>query len=564
MRYFLFILSALIVSLGNPSAVPLLGPLAASIGYSLFFFLIVDEESNKKRFLLGTLWFAFVSWIQYTWVLSHPYLYIYPLYFLVGLVVGAEMGLLSLFVNRKTLGKASGILALAGFWVFLEWIRLFWLAGLSFNPTGMALASTLASLQAASIGGVYLLSFFVMATNCAFLALIKDKSLSRVLFFLCLLAFPYLYGLTALRYHEGEMASSPDRKVVHALLVQTAFEVEEDKGFLHLTLPQKVALVTKEWEEIARLVKSGVTKDLDLIVLPESVIPFASGSCLFPKEIACETLSSMFEVPFGSAQVRKEKGLAKDYQIDSGICTFVCNGYFAQGIANQANAAVLIGMEHIEEVQGERAFFSSALLYHPEGENTAATEPYRYDKQVLVPMAEYIPFGWLREAAEHYGVFGSFTPGCGAKLFVINKINFGVSICYDETFGSIVRQIRSSGAEVLVNLTNDGWYPDSSLPRQHFDLAVLRAVENGAPVLRACNTGITCAIDSLGRPVAILGETGSEQQNLRAALPVTLPVYTYDTLYTKTGDALILLISLAAIGFFSLQFFISSARNKER
>lgn len=561
MQYLLFALSCLIVSLGNPSNIPGLGPLAGSIGYALFFWTIFDEKSQKRRFLLGTFWFTAVSWIQYTWVLSHPYLYIYPLYAIIGLIVGAEMGLLSLFVNRQVLSRFSGIAALAGGWVFLEWIRLFWLAGLSFNPAGMALASSLYSLQAASIGGVYLLTFLVMAANLSFISALKERSPSKGICFIVLLIFPYIFGYISLKIHEEGMRNISDKKTIRALLVQTAFEIEEDKGFLEMSLPEKVSWVTREWEEIARLVKKDVAEDTDLIVLPESVVPFASGSCLFPQEIACDTLSKAFAMPHGAESIGKESGLTKDYETESGVCTFVCNGYFAQGIANMAGVPVLIGMEHMETKDNERLFYSSALLYHPQKGLKKEGAPYRYDKQVLVPGGEYIPFQWLQEAAKHYGIFGSFTPGCGAKLFEIRGVQFGVSICYEETFGSVVRENRSLGAEVLVNLTNDGWYPHSSLPKQHLDLAILRAVENGAPLLRACNTGITCAIDSVGRPVAVLGDTAEEQQTLRAALPVSLPVYTYHTLYTKTGDSLVLLISLASILFFGIQFLISRQRS---
>ena len=106
-----------------------------------------------------------------------------------------------------------------------------------------------------------------------------------------------------------------------------------------------------------------------------------------------------------------------------------------------------------------------------------------------------------------------------------------------------MRENRVKGAELLVNLTNDGWYPNSLLPKQHFDHARLRTVENGIPLVRACNTGVTCAVDSLGRIVGVLGENEVENQELADSILVELPLYHYSTFYSRYGDFLIISFS---------------------
>lgn len=473
--------------------------------------------------------------VQYGWILTHPYNYIYFLFAIGPFVLGAEFGLLTLLVTRERLQSFLGILGIAGVWVLLEWFRFFWLMGISFNLSGMALASTSYSLQAASLGGIYLLSFLVILTNLLFLRWIACGFSKQVLT-LCLIAalFPYVFGFLHIQYHERVQETS-NIPTLQALLVQTAFEVEEENGFQEMDLGEKVAVVLGEWAEIARLVKEGIHKKPDLIILPESVVPFASKSCLFPEENAC----ALLEKAFSKKLEEKNIPFLKTYQMEEGPCTFACNGYFAKGIASLTKTPVLIGMEHIEEEKEGKKFYSSALLYTPSKQDSS----YRYDKQILVPMAEYIPFHWLREAAKSYGISGSFTPGTSPKIFELKGVKCGVTICYEETHGSVVRHNKTQGAEVLINITNDGWYPHSNLPRQHLDLAILRTVELGVPLLRACNTGITCAVDSLGRTLKTLGKNESEQQTLRGTLFVTLPVYNYWTLYSKTGDGLIIAFS---------------------
>ena len=162
-------------------------------------------------------------------------------------------------------------------------------------------------------------------------------------------------------------------------------------------------------------------------------------------------------------------------------------------------------------------------------------------------MAEYIPFAFCRQLAAKYGIGGSFTPGTQAKVWQGRKCPFGVCICYEETFGDMMRDNRLLGADFLLNVTSDVWYPNSSLPQQHLDHARLRTVENGMALVRACNTGVTCVVDSLGRNVAVLGEKADQPEWVAEALKVEVPLYTYSTLYTQWGDKLIVWLCVALV-----------------
>ena len=172
----------------------------------------------------------------------------------------------------------------------------------------------------------------------------------------------------------------------------------------------------------------------------------------------------------------------------------------------------------------------------------------RYEKRVLLPMGEYIPFSFLKDLCARYGVKGSFTQGKEAKVEQTLAGLVAPSICYEETFGGVMREGKLKGAEMLVNLTNDAWYPHSTLSLQHLEHARLRTVEMGVPLVRACNTGITCAIDSFGQTVDILHDHG-EVEDVADSLYVEVPKYHYWTLYSLWGDHFILAVSMVGILF---------------
>ncbi len=162
----------------------------------------------------------------------------------------------------------------------------------------------------------------------------------------------------------------------------------------------------------------------------------------------------------------------------------------------------------------------------------------RYEKRVLVPLAEYLPFDKLRPFLEKYGITSFFTPGKEAKVF-LGKIPFSPSICYEEGFSHLICEGRKQGAKILVNLSNDGWFPYSRLHEEHFNLGKVRSVENGAFVLRSCNTGVSAVIDPFGRVLSCLKERDKEG-NLNSGLQTALiNCYSYPTIFMKFGNRII-------------------------
>ncbi|MBV9080053.1 MAG: apolipoprotein N-acyltransferase [Elusimicrobia bacterium] len=138
--------------------------------------------------------------------------------------------------------------------------------------------------------------------------------------------------------------------------------------------------------------------------------------------------------------------------------------------------------------------YNSAFVVHENGQLEG-----QYDKRHLVPFGEYVPFGGLlKHVVPYLGQVGIFAAGKSAHIFEIDGVRFSPNICYEMIFPELVRR-SARNADVIVNLTNDGWFLTSGAPPQHFAASILRAVENGRPVVRAANTGISALIDAFGQ-----------------------------------------------------------------
>jgi apolipoprotein N-acyltransferase len=138
---------------------------------------------------------------------------------------------------------------------------------------------------------------------------------------------------------------------------------------------------------------------------------------------------------------------------------------------------------------------NSAVMLDPSG-----TVVDRYDKIKLVPFGEFVPpeFAWVNRITKEAG---DFAPGRRVVVFPIDGHRLGAFICYESAFPDVVRQFTRNGAEVLVNLSNDGYFGFSAAREQHLALVRMRAAENRRWILRATNDGITASIDPAGRVV---------------------------------------------------------------
>lgn len=203
-------------------------------------------------------------------------------------------------------------------------------------------------------------------------------------------------------------------------------------------------------------------------------------------------------------------------------------------------APAIFGAVLVRRVEDARGYvlFNSALLSDGKGEVTG-----RYDKQFLLAFGEYLPFG--EQFPKLYEISrnsGRFTPG--KTLAPLTLGNYGVAtfICYEDISASFVRSIVKTGpTDLLVNITNDAWFGDTTEPWIHLALAKLRAIEHRRFLVRSTNSGVSAFVDPVGR---VVKHTGTFRKEAIAAEVAWLRP---TTVYGLAGDALWWLVSAAAL-----------------
>ena len=188
---------------------------------------------------------------------------------------------------------------------------------------------------------------------------------------------------------------------------------------------------------------------------------------------------------------------------------------------------LIAGSYRYEEIPGGADSYNSLVVL----DDNAVPEEY-YDKQVLVPFGEYLPYDAFFEKTglKALAKQGGFLPGTGSRVLNLGGLpDVGVLICFEIIFsGDVVT--RGERPDWLVNVSNDAWFGDSIGPWQHLDQAAIRAIEEGLPIARSTNTGVSALIDSRGRILAKL-EIGKQ-----GVLDVRLPRPSPPTVFSRVGD----------------------------
>jgi apolipoprotein N-acyltransferase len=211
-------------------------------------------------------------------------------------------------------------------------------------------------------------------------------------------------------------------------------------------------------------------------------------------------------------------------------------------LARQSGSWVVagsIGINPAMQNGGESAqVFNSAALVSPQGAWAG-----RYDKVHLVPFGEYLPFPKLFAFAGGLTKeVGEFQHGASHAPLDAGEERMGTFICYESIFPDEVREGPLQGAQVLVNISNDGWYGDSGAWKQHLQQTRMRAIENERWLLSATNTGMTASIDPYGRIVE------SSERKIRTALIAPYALSAGTTFYTRHGDWFAFVCAIISVG----------------
>lgn len=353
------------------------------------------------------------------------------------------------------------------------------------NLLGYAAASNLAFLQLTALTGVLGLSLLVAGYNAvlawAVVRLLSGKKAGLKLWNSATTAL-LVIGLVGPRF-------VPQARADHvAHLVQTNFPVSN--GYPEDWMQTHAG----EVDELEGISVGAAQKAPGVVIWPEVPAPF-----------------SLQDAPFRTRAVRIARGAGNGFLVGVIDWKPIGNGHI--GASN-----------------------SSALL-GPDGR-----EEFIYDKIHLVPFSEYIPWRkYLFFAKDLTSLVGDFQAGTQYKVGRFPGGSFSVYICYEAIFPNEVRRFVLNGAQLLVNVSDDGWFGGSSAPAQHFAMARVRAVENRRWLLRDTNNGITVSVDPYGRIVARL------PSDTRGELDAPYAFRSDLTLYTRWGDWLPLLCVLAAV-----------------
>ena len=447
-----------------------------------------------------------LSWIYYTCVhgggLSKP------------LALAAWLGLSGLLaLSWAILGGACHFLKKTGGffpllvacgWVALEWLHqtiAFYGLGFPWIMLGYTQWNVPAVLYIASFTGVYGLSFLLAYVGSSVGWCFALPGLKKGLWHLALatLVFASVYGIGRhMQTRYTHFAKHP-----HALLsVQTAI--------MQPNIDQYKKWTQQYEDEIAQTLQTMgaqlTDKNLYVTIWPESAVP---GS------LTDERYYELFS-----------------------------------HIAQTSGAHQLIG-SNISSQTGDQ--YVGAYLLSPAANTLAA-----YRKIKLVPFGEFIPFqsllNHITQNIEVMGALGSFTPGPKEQpLLEAGGIKLGTTICYESIFPQLWRQLNRQGAQLFVNITNDAWFFDTAAPHQHLAVNVLRAAENGLPVVRAANTGFSAYIDAFGHLKEVSGLF--TQQILTPNVPLSVRGKT--TFYAQWGDwfAWLCAIFFFTIGISTVVFF---------
>jgi apolipoprotein N-acyltransferase len=407
-----------------------------------------------------------------------------------GLILGTTHGLFALLVvamaRRASSGNRRPLFTAPFFWVAIELFRDRVL-GCPWNTLGNAQVDNAPFARISAVTGVYGLSFAIVLVNCAFVSALLLTGTRRKNLMISALASAIALQLGAL---VAPIPFSPTRE---AVLIQENVPVEQQ----WTAQDYDRALFAIKEVSVSAAARRAPSGEPGLIIWPESPAPFYVSD---PKFIAWVT------------------ALARD-----------TNSWMIVGATGETVNA-----------EGERLPLNSALVINPQGTVTG-----RYDKIHLVPFGEYVPFKralfFMKKITQEVG---EFARGTERKVFDLDGTRTGTFICYESAFPEEVREFAAGGAELLVNISNDGWYGDTGAPWQHLQMARMRAIENDRWVLVATNTGITAAIDPLGRVVR------TAERNVRVGMIAPFGLRPGTTFYTRYGDLFAwfcVVISLAAI-----------------
>jgi apolipoprotein N-acyltransferase len=476
----------------------------AWIGLVPLLVVVTRTPQAGRAFLLGWLW-GLIFFYGSCWWLTYPMIHYahiaaplpYLLLLLPVIFVALFPALFCAVLARVVSRFGPAALVVAPFlWVSLELGR-YAVTGQMWNAIGYSQAFHPMLIQSARWGGVYAVSALVMATNAALAFALLRRRLKAIGFSLGILIITAI--VSAGPFFQAHSRLS--RTSVDSVAVQPNVPMEgpDDPASMNQLLNRHLELSKQGLAN--RVYEPGGSR---LVIWPESPMNFS---------------------------------YSRDSQLRDAVAT----------LARTNHTAVLLNSLEPAPNGGEH---NSAVLVNEEGQKLA-----QYDKIRLMPFGEYVPLPqWIPGASSVRGIVGDFTPGSKYTLMPLGDLRAGVFICIEAAHPGIARSFVNEGADVLINISNDGYLGPTPVMRQHLSNAIFRAVENDRDVLRVTNSGISAYINSSGR---VMDSTPGFEPTVRVW--TASGKHEGTTFYTRHGDLFAYLSALISLGVAAASFIIRNS-----
>jgi apolipoprotein N-acyltransferase len=460
-------------------------------------------------YLMGLLWFTGnCYWIYQTmrYYGGLPPLISAGILIAYSMVLGlyfAAFGLLLTATAKAFRSPLAALLAAPFFWVSLELLSARF-TKVPWDTLGYSQIDNFLLTSLAPFTGVYGLSFVLIAGNALIaFGLLASSPNRRVR----LLAAGVVMTLLLQNGDHFRPAAAPVQAT--AVLLQQNLNVDQDNRWPGAEYQQHIAQFAKLSTRTCGPYLAGMPELNAYPVTPDCpTVPVTPGVIVWPESPA----------PF----------LDKDPRLLNAL----------NALATSMHAPVIAGSTSLDPRSMGADMYNSALFVGADGALAG-----RYDKIHLVPWGEYIPYKEFFSFAKNLTQqAGDMTHGWRRIVFAVDGHSFGVFICYEEIFGDEIRLFAKRGAQVLVNISNDGWYGDTCAPWQTLTMSRMRAAENRRWLLRDTNTGLTTIIDPYGRL------TASVQRHALTSLAARYGYRSDLTFYTVHGDVFAYACGIITLG----------------
>lgn len=436
---------------------------------------VAYTASLKRTFAYGIV-FAFIFYCLFLFWMN-AYLAVVGVLF-VTVVFGGFFVLSLLLINVVSKGFPAFRTVLVPFiWIAIDYIRSFGFLGFTFGSIGYTQHNFPRFIQLADIGGEQIVAFILLLVNAGLADILaaadriqkrypvlKIRSISAysLIAAAALIIFSLVYGTIRL---NDPIQRSPSMKI--ALIQGISSPRTKWKREKWRTLNRLIELSRKSIE---------TDPDIDLIVWTETAI----RTSLRPNLI------------YGTPYHTKIRNLIKELST-----------YFIIGSPDnyEVSETQSVNPENLTTIYpkkgGEEIWTNSAYYLNPRGEIID-----KYDKHKLTPFGEHFPLGqkvrFLQRILDKFTDSAGFTPGNEYTVFEHNPLKFSVVICWEGTYGYFIRKFVNSGADFIINISNDMWTRTKAGHFQHFTMTKFRAIENRIWYVRAGNDGVTAFIDPHG------------------------------------------------------------------